>query len=215
MTNTNTTITFRPVRVSKGRKFRGFAYDVGEMPRTTSFNVYGPNGGCAGMRCTESVRLWEPVSKKFVYCNPSYVEDAEAPASETEAAKADYINSSISSAVAWCRSRKPNVPEKDVLTFARNVIKKHHPEFLTFFDSQYNYTEDVAGTVFSTMDWAFNLGYSKAKCARIAVKALTKKGLIGRPCTYEAFSMWLDLRGLHHYVEKYFPVEGIPADFQE
>lgn len=74
--------------------------------------------------------------------------------------------------------------------------------------------EDVAGTVFSTMDWAFNLGYSKAKCARIAVKALTKKGLIGRTCTYEAFSMWLDLRGLHHYVEKYFPAEGIPADLK-
>ena len=64
---------------------------------------------------------------------------------------------------------------------------------------------DVVGTVESTIAWALNLGYSTAKCVRIAARALAKKGVTSNEAFTAAWTITLDLRGLGRFVEKYNP----------
>lgn len=68
---------------------------------------------------------------------------------------------------------------------------------------------DIIDQVNATMEWAFKLGYSDNKSARICRDALTKKGLIERPETRYAANMFLDLRGLHDLADKYIPIEDV------
>jgi hypothetical protein len=72
---------------------------------------------------------------------------------------------------------------------------------------KYAYKEDIATVVQSTLDWAFKLPYSDAKRVRLAVRALTKKGLANNPAIVPAWTIWLDLRGLSRLVKKYLPEE--------
>lgn len=66
------------------------------------------------------------------------------------------------------------------------------------------------GWLFSAAGWwAFKLGYSDNKSARICRDALTKKGLIERPEARYAANMFLDLRGLHDLDDKYIPIEDV------
>lgn len=69
--------------------------------------------------------------------------------------------------------------------------------------------EDIIDQVNATMEWAFKLGYSDDKSARICRDALTKKGLIERPEVRYAANMFLDLRGLHDLADKYIPIEDV------
>lgn len=69
--------------------------------------------------------------------------------------------------------------------------------------------DDIIDQVNATMEWAFKLGYSANKSARICQDALTKKGLIERPEARYAANMFLDLRGLHDLADKYIPIEDV------
>ena len=193
---------FAAVVVNKGRKFRGEAYDIGAQVRVSTFNIYGH--GRNGWRSCESVKLWSP-TLGFVWCNPSYIEERVVDPEVEKADYAKYADSTISSTIAWCRTRKLNASDNEVLTFARNVIRKHHPEMLDLFDEKNGYQEDIATVVQNTLDWAFNLPYSNAKRVRLAVRALTKKGLAHNPDIVPAWTIWLDLRGLSRLVKKYLP----------
>lgn len=195
---------FIPVAVNKGKKFRGTAYDVGCEVRVSTFNIYGT--GRNGWRSCESVKLWSP-DKGWVYANPAYLEDREVSSEEVEADRAKYADFVLTSTVDWCRSRKPGASEKEVLTFARNVIRKHHAGMLALFDEKFNFKEDIAAVVESTLEWAFKLDYSNAKRVRIALRALTKKGLAENPAIIPMWTMWLDLRGLSRFVKKYLSEE--------
>jgi hypothetical protein len=196
---------FNAVVVKGGRKFRGEAYDIGAEVRTSSFQLYGWSGR-GGWCHSESVKLWSP-DKGWVYANPSYIEEREVAPEVEQADYAKYVGQTLDGTVAWCKTRKPNGSEKEVLTFARNVIRKHHPEMLALFDEKYGYKEDIAAVVESTLEWAFKLGYSNAKCVRIALRALTKKGLAENPAIIPMWTMWLDLRGLGRFVKKYLSTE--------
>ena len=196
---------FNAVVVKGGRKFQGEAYDIGAEVRTSSFQLYGWRGR-GSWRCSESVKLWSP-DKGYVWCNPNYIEDREVAPEVEQADYAKYVAQTLDGTVAWCRTRKLNASEKEVMTFARNVIRKHHPEMLALFDEKYSFKEDIAAVVESTLEWAFKLDYSNAKRVRIAVKALTKKGLVNNPAIIPMWTMWLDLRGLSRFVKKYLPEE--------
>lgn len=199
---------FVAVVVNKGRKFRGEAYDIGAAEHTNSYQLPGWSGR-GGWVTSVSVKLWSPTAG-FVYANPNYIEAVtDKPEAEVQADYAKYVDYTINSTIAWCHSRKLNPTEKEVLDFARNVIRKHHPEMLALFDEKNAYHEDVATVVQSTLDWAFRLGYSNAKCVRIALKALRKKGVLDNPAFVPAWTIYLDLRGLGHLVTKYFADYGI------
>ena len=197
---------FAAVVVNKGRKFRGEAYDIGAEVHTSSFQLYGWRGR-GGWCHTESVKLWSP-TQGFVWCNPDYIEDREVSPEVEKADYAKYVDFTINSTIAWCRSRKPNSNEKEVLDFARRVIGKHHAEMLEAFDATTGHKgPDVVDIVESTLNWAFTLGYSKAKCVRIGLRALTKKGVLNHPAFVPAWTIYLDLRGLSRFVKKYLPDE--------
>lgn len=198
---------FVRVKVSKGRKFRGEAYDVGNQPYENTYQLPGWHRG--GWISSCSVKLWSP-SQGWVYANPSYLEPVDAPADVVAADLKAYTDFVVDGTVTWCRTKSAGKPEKEVLRFAHNVIKKHHSELLPIFIEKYGYSESVVDSVNSTMDWAFGLGYSNAKCVRIAVRVLTKKGIINVDAARCAANMYLDLRGLHHLAEKYIPV-GVAA----
>ena len=195
---------FVRVKVAGGRKFRGEAYDIGAEVHVSTFNIWGHGKG--GWRSCESIKLWSP-DKGFVWCNPSYIEECEVAPEVEQADYAKYVDFVLGDTVAWCRSRKPNGSEKEVLTFARNVVRKHHPEMLALFDEKFNFKEDIAATVESTLEWAFRLDYSNAKRVRIALRALAKKGLADNPAIIPMWTMWLDLRGLSRFVKKYLSEE--------
>ena len=196
---------FAAVVVNKGRKFRGEAYDIGSNVHISTFNIYGHGRG--GWRSCESVKLWSP-TQGFVWCNPSYIEDREVAPEVEQADYAKYVDSTINSTIGWCRSRKPNSIEKEVLEFARRVIAKHHAEMLEAFDAATGSKgPDVVDVVESTLNWAFNLPYSKAKCVRLGLRALTKKGVLSHPAFVPAWTIYLDLRGLSRFVKKYLPEE--------
>ena len=194
---------FEPVVVNKGRKFRGAAYWIGAAEHTTSYQLPGWRGR-GGWVTSVSVKLWSP-DKGFVWCNPNYVEDVtDKPEEEVKADYAKYVDYTINSTIAWCRSRRTNPTEKEVLDFARNVIRKHHPEMLAEFNAR-NGEVDVVGVVESTINWALNLGYSTAKNIRIAFKALSKKGVMSSEAFIPALDITLTLRGLNKYMDKYLP----------
>jgi hypothetical protein len=197
------TIKFEPVVVNKGRKFRGEAYWIGADAHINNYQLPGWRGR-GGWITSVSVKLWSP-TQGFVYANPNYIEDVTDKSEDV--VKVDYtkfVDYTINSTIAWCRSRKPNSTEGEVIDFARNVIRKHHPEMLGEFESRHG-GADVVEVVKSTIDWAIRLGYSPAKCIRIAAKVLRKKGVTSNEAFTAAWTITLDLRGLGRFVEKYNP----------
>lgn len=194
---------FKPVVINKGRKFRGFAYWIGNTERTTSYQLPGWSGR-GGWISSTTIKLWSP-DKGFVWCNPNYIEDVtDKPEGEVKVDYAKYVDYTINCTIAWCRSRCINSTEKEVLDFARNVIRKQHPEMLAEFNARHGGV-DVVGVVESTINWALNLGYSPAKCIRIAFKALNKKGVMSNEAFIPALDITLTLRGLNKYMDKYLP----------
>ena len=193
---------FVAVVVNKGKKFRGEAYDIGEVERTNTFQLAGWSGR-GGWVSSTSVKLWSPTSG-YVWCNPTYIEDRAVDPEVEKADYAKYVDFVINNTIAWCKSRKLNASEKEVLDFARNVIRKNHPEMLAEFNARHGWV-DVVGVVESTVAWALNLGYSTAKCIRIAFKALNKKGVMTHKAFIPALDITLTLRGLNKYMDKYLP----------
>lgn len=194
---------FEPVVVNKGRKFRGEAYWIGAAEHTTSYQLPGWSGR-GGWITSVSVKLWSP-THGFVFANPDYIEDVTGKSEEE--VKADYakfVDFTINETLAWCRKVSSNKGESEIINFARNVIRKHHPEMMDEFESRHGGV-DVVGIVESTIAWALNLGYSTAKCVRIAARALTKKGVTSNEAFTAAWTITLDLRGLSRFVEKYNP----------
>ena len=100
LTTDDKSFNFFPVRVTRGRKWRGeLAYYISS--NCSSFQLYGWTGR-GGHIYTETAKLWEPVSKKYVYANADFVEDVEQDPAKTCADKAEYIKATIESTLAWC-----------------------------------------------------------------------------------------------------------------
>ena len=206
------TFTFFPVRVARGRKWRGeLAYFVSS--RDSSFCVPGR------IIYGETAKLWEPVSKKFVYANAEFCEDVTQAADVTETARKEYVDQQIRGTIAWCKAQKPDSPEAEVLQFARNVLRKHHPEFDAYLVS-YGLTDrrDVVDAVERTLTWAMGLKtqacwmygrhcpggkpIADAKKIAIARKSLHTKGIDLLEGFAEAWELALTIRGLVKYLEK-------------
>lgn len=198
----NTKITFKPVNVNRGRKFKGFAYFLG----CTYTNEI------AWRVTAESTKLWDPAEKRYVYANPDFCEDATVEASKVEADLNDYIKTTIDGTLRWCRSQKPSAAESEVKQFARNVLRKQHPEMLEFIDATIADQRDVVAEIERTLEWAMALTtracwmYGRwcaggrplpvERKVRSALNALSKRGITQLDGFDEAWTFSLTVRGL-------------------
>lgn len=192
---------FTPVRVSRGRKFKGFAYDLGvEYSHAVAYNVM-----------SYSTKMWDPSTKSFVYANPDFcVKDNSITDEEINAAKLEYVKSTIESTIAWCKSKSPN--EAEAMKFARNVLRKHHPEMIACIDVYLPDNRDVVSEIEKTLQWAANLKtrecwmygkhcpggkpLSNERKVTIALKALTKRGVTVLNGFHEVWELTLTTMGL-------------------
>lgn len=174
---------FEPVKVARGRKFKGFAYFLGcSIRQAGPFSMYD----CA--------KLWDPAAKRFVYANADFCEEVDVPAEEVMAAKLAYVQHDIDGIVNYATANCKG-DENDVNKFILNIAKKKYSqEFLNVvFRSQLKITVDVAAEVERTLQWAMSLKtrpmelFGKfcpggkplplEKKIVIAYKALVKKGI--------------------------------------
>ena len=175
-------ITFEPVVVNRGRKFRGIAFDVGAQVE----------------RCmtSYSVCLWDPVNKQFVHANPDFVEERAMDKDEPLEAKRKWIEDQINDTINWCWSISPDgTAEDEILRFATNVLRRKSAA-LAKIVAELNTvdTRDVVAEVRKTVEWALSLRtrpcwmygkycaggckYPPKKVISIALRALEKKGIM-------------------------------------
>ena len=199
-------ITFLPVVVNRGRKFRGKAYALGD----TRPGMYG----------SWNSKLWEPISKKYVWANEEFLEDDESVSpAQVQADKDAYIKHIIDDTIQWCKNCKPNASEDEVMQFARNVIRKHHPEIdeSLLEANKLNDRRDISAEVEKTLTWAMKLTtrpcviYGRVckggrplpeeKKIRIAYRSLVRKGLAAKPDFLPVWTFILSMMGLAKYVD--------------
>lgn len=142
----STNLVFVPVNVSRGRKFRGFGYVIGSSE----------TGGYGWSQV--NAKIWNPETKQIVYANADFCEDDTSVDNFIlEQAKAEYIKHTIQSTIDWCRAQKPNMPEAEILLFARNVLKKHHSEMIEEIDRLLPDTRDIHEEIEKILKWASGL----------------------------------------------------------
>ena len=199
-------MTFTPVAVNRGRKFRGKAYYLGDVR-------YGNFGA-------QNAKLWDAVNKKYVWANVDFCLDDETVTPEQVAAdKAAYQKDVIDDTIRWCRERKQNASEDEVMQFARNVLRKYHPEIdeTLLQANNLNDRRDLSIEVEKTLNWAIKLTtkacwmygrYCKGgrplpdeKKIRIAYKALVRKGLTQKEGFEAVWSFMLTMMGMAKYVD--------------
>ena len=188
---------FDAVVVNGGRKFRGEAYMVpGEY--VSRFGYHG-SGVCPYTETTQQ-KIWNPATGKTEYVNKKYIEYRDVTAEQEAADFAAYANGVIEDTVAWCRANSNGKGEAEILQFAYNVIRKHHREMVAQFESTFGFKEDIGATVRSTLNWAMGLGYRRDKAARIAHRALVKKGIFEKDDGKAAWHSVCEEMGLAKFV---------------
>ena len=200
----NTNFTFTPINVNRGRSFRGFGYYIGD-------------GGISQPAYCVTIyksKIWDPVNKRIAYVNSDYVETAEVSDETRDADRQAYIDHTINGTIEWCRQQKPDASDAEVKSFARNVLRMHHPEMMEFIDKATPDCRDVVTEIQNTLTWAMGLTtracwmYGKW-CAggkplsverkrTIAFSALEKKGITKLPGFVDAWNMSLDIYNMGH-----------------
>ena len=139
-----TSVKFAPVKVEKGRKFKGRGFIVAEIQNSGAIGWKHTGYGWAhNYYETTNAKIWVPAINKFCYANIKYVEP------DTAVTEADcklyfdlYVNHIISDTINWCKSVKPELSEVEIMKFAMNVLRKHHKEILDeingYFDKIFN-----------------------------------------------------------------------------
>lgn len=194
-------MTFAPVQVSRGRKFRGFAYFLCESERPIA---YGVEYYCA--------TLWDPAAKKLVYANTDFCDGVNVEQEKLDADKAAYIDSTIQSTIAWCKEKFKDKSVLEQMRIARNILRKHHPEMLEAINKALPDSRDVVDEVEKTLRWAASLRtrqmymygklcpggkpYSPERTVSTAYKALVKRGVTKLDGFTEAWEMQLTLMAL-------------------
>ena len=198
--------TFTPVLISRGRKFRGKAYFLGDV-RCGSFG-------------NQNAKLWDPAAKRYVWANVDFCDEDESVTPEQVATdKEAYSKAVIEDTIKWCRECKSGAPEDEVMQFARNVLRKYHPEIdeSKLVANDLGDRRDLSIEVEKTLNWAIQLTtrpcwmyghYCKGgrplpteKKIRIAYKSLTKKGLTQKADFEAVWTFLLSMMGLAQYAK--------------
>lgn len=182
---------FVPVRVTGGRKFRGDAYAVDADEREYYRGGYdvSPNGVMLGRwrnadRYTTvygTTKVWDPATKRVSWVTSKFAQPREVEAGRVEADREDYARSTVEETLSWCRTKVAD--DKEARKFARNCLRKHHPELMKWVDEILPDERDVADEVERTLRWAVSLSparrtsRSDLETSRVAYRALVKKGV--------------------------------------
>lgn len=200
------TFPFIPVSVNKGRKFRGDAYDVGAGEQISSSNwAY----------TSWSTRLWCPAENRYVYANPDFIERREVPSEQIEADKRAYVEHAVIGTITWCQQQRPSASDSETVAFARNILKKRHPDMLKMFDAATANARMAAADVLETLNWAETLTTRPMRmCGRncpggkplsakrkveIAYSSCKKKGLTTLSDFHDAWVLGLTLHNWTKY----------------
>ena len=186
-------VTFTPVKVVGGRKYRGTGFVVGY---STSVGDYGWRhtgyGWARNIVETTSARIWVPELKRFKWANEKFVEvDETVSQQQRDDELQKYCDHILADTIDWCRKTRPGVDEAEVLRFARNVLRKNHPEIDV--DATIPDGRDPATEIHNTVAWALTLKtrpcwmygrycaggkpLSGERYVSIARKALVKRGI--------------------------------------
>lgn len=206
--------TFAAVKVEGGRKFKGRGFIVAVK---TSSGSYGWRHTGFGWEHayyeTETAKIWVPELKRFQYANFKYVEDdASVTPEECDRQYKLYVEHTINSTLDWCRSVKPEADAAEIARFARNVLRKNHPDMIVRIDEVLPDQRHLDDEVAKTIAWAMTLRtrpmwmygrmtkggkpYSNERYVEIARKALTKRGFADKPEFEQVFDAECKKAGL-------------------
>lgn len=193
-------ITFVPVVINRGRKFRGKAFYLGyDSQCAVAWNV-----------TAWSTKLWDSNNKRYVYANPDFCEDDKS-LTEADIAKArdEYILNIINSTITWCASKDPSKSDIEIKRFARNVLRKSHPELIDDINVLLPDSRDVVPLVENAVKWAINLRtkpcviygkackggkkYPKSKIRDIAYKCCVRNGATQLEGFEEAWQFFINM----------------------
>ena len=196
---TSETVTFRAVKVEKGRKFRGRGFIVAIINSSGALGWKHTGFGWAPRTYdVDNAKIWVPELGKFQYANNKYVEDDDTVSQEECARQFEiYQKMTIASTIAWCKSKQPDASEEQNLMFARRVLLKNHPEMQTAIELACPDTRSMKDEVEKTFRWVEGLEkkHTRPKKIDIARKALRKKGMTEKKGFEECFTMMCELYG--------------------
>ena len=196
---TSETVTFRAVKVEKGRKFRGRGFIVAVINNSGAFGWKHTGFGWAPRTYdVDNAKIWVPELGKFQYANAKYVEDDDSVSQEECAKQFEiYTKMTIASTIAWCKSKQPDASEEQNLMFARRVLLKNHSEMRAAVDIACPDTRSLASEVEKTFKWVNSLPkkHTRLKKIEIARKSLRKKGMTEKEGFEECFTMMCELFG--------------------
>lgn len=197
----NFSFIFKPVVISRGRKFKGKAYYLGQdSERAVAWGV-----------TVRSTKLWDPANKCYVYANPDFCDDdTNIQDDQIKTDRLEYINKTINDTIEWCKTKVSD--EAEASRFARSCLIKHHPEMMTWIDDRLPDIRDVVAAVDRTLQWAMTLKsrpmhiygrfcpggkkYSNSKIKDIAIRYLCRKGYDKLEGFNEAWDLYLNIYGL-------------------
>lgn len=190
-------VAFRPVKVEKGRKFKGHGFIVALINKSGACGWrHGQYSWEANTYDVDYAKIWVPELGKFQYANNKYVEDDPSVTPEECARQLDlYAKQTVASTIAWCKSKQPDATEAQNLVFARRVLLKNHSELATWIEAACPDTRSVKDEVEKTFKWVNSLPkkHTRPKKIEIARKALRKKGMTEKEGFDECFTMMCEL----------------------
>ena len=196
---TSETVTFRAVKVEKGRKFRGKGFIVAVINNSGALGWrHGAYGWTPRTYDVDNAKIWVPELGRFQYANNKYVEDDDTVSQEECARQFEiYSKMTIASTIAWCKSKQPDASEEQNLMFARRVLLKNHPEMKALIDLSCPDTRSMKDEVEKTFKWVNGLEkkHTRPKKIEMARKALRKKGMAEKEGFEECFTMMCELYG--------------------
>jgi len=204
--STTQSTTFAAVKVERGRKFKGRGFIVSVKTSSGSYGWRHTGHGWAHAYYeTETAKIWVPELKKFQYANFNFVEDDQTVSpEECERQFKLYVEHTINSTLDWCRLVKPDADAAEIARFARNVLRKNHPEMEARINEVLPDQRHLDDEVAKTIAWAMTLRtrpmwmygrmtkggkpYSNERYVEIARKALTKRGFADKPEFEQVFA---------------------------
>jgi len=196
---TSETVTFKAVKVEKGRKFRGRGFIVAVINSSGALGWrHGAYGWAPRTYDVDNAKIWVPELGRFQYANNKYVEDDDTVSQEECDRQFEiYSKMTIASTIAWCKSKQPDASEEQNLMFARRVLLKNHPEMKALIDLSCPDTRSMKDEVEKTFKWINGLEkkHTRPKKIDMARKALRKKGMTEKEGFEECFTMMCELYG--------------------
>ena len=165
-----------PVEVVGGRKFKGKGFVIAIQPRDNGDLYYG--GDCDEW---DEAIIYDPISEKIQHSNLKFCRlDDSVTNEQCKEAFQQYCDKTVKKTLDWCKQKDPNKSQYELQRWAKNIIKKYHPQIdvdkYIKFDAK-DMQNAEANKVFSTVDWAIGLHKGQSETERIIMKALSKKGI--------------------------------------